>query len=222
MVTVADRQETDKGNLHACKRAQRVPGGVADVQARAVPAHAQQDEDVERKQVGDENITTPGRDHVAIEQGTQSAPHDGTLLDTLDPEVEGKDKEEDGNGFVVVTSSNGTRDVTRGNAHKDGGEEASRGRIGHLRSQEVTSKGGQARAGGGQHDTDVADVDREGQETEEMPNGTAGDHEARVKGTAGDTAERVPCAVVEPIPEAREAILDEVLGCSEVEPGIDC
>ena len=35
-----------------------------------------------------------------------------------------------------------------------------------------------------------------------------------------------PCAaeghtVIEPVPETVEAILDEVFGCSEVEPGID-
>jgi hypothetical protein len=55
-----------------------------------------------------------------------------------------------------------------------------------------------------------------------MPDGTAGDHEAGVEGTAGDTTKGVPCAVVEPIPEAGEAILNEVLGCAEVEPGVDC
>lgn len=202
MVTVADGQETDKGNLHARKRAQRVPGGVTDVKTRAVSAHAQQDKDVERKQVGNEDITTPGRDHVSVEERSESTPHDGALLDALDPEVEGEDEEEDGNGFIVVTSSDGTRNVTGGNAHEDGGKETGRGRVGHLRSQEVTGKGGQARAGGSQHDTDVANVDREGQEAEEMPDGTAGDHEAGVEGTAGDTTKGVPCAVVEPIPEA--------------------
>lgn len=222
MVTVADGKETDKGNLHARKRAERVPGGVADVQTRAVPAHAQQDKDVQREQVGDEDITTPGRDHVSVEESSEGAPHDGTLLDTLNPQVEGEDEEEDGNGFVVVAASNGTRDVTGGNAHEDGGEEAGRGRVGHLRGQEVTGKGRQARAGGSQHDADVANVDGEGEKAEEVVDGTAGDHETRVESTTSDTAEGVPCAVIEPVPEAREAILHQVFCCAEVEPGVDC
>ena len=222
MVTVADGQEADKRNLHACKRAERVPGRVADVQTRAISAHAQEDKDVEREQVGDEDVTTPGRDHVAVEEGSKGAPHDRSLLDTLDPQVEGEDEEEDGNGFVVVTASNGTRDVSGGNAHEDGGKETGRGRVGHFRRQEVGGKGSQARACGGQHDTDITNVDGESQKAEEVVDGAAGDHEARVEGTAGDTAEWVPCAVVEPIPEACEAILNEVLGCSEVEPGVDC
>jgi len=125
VVAVTNGQETDKGNLHARKRAQRVPGRVADVQTRAVSAHAQQNKDVQREQVGDEDVTTPGRDHVSVEEGSKGTPHDGALLDTLDPQVEGEDEEEDGNGFVVVTASNGTRDVTGGNAHEDGGKETS-------------------------------------------------------------------------------------------------
>lgn len=221
VVTVADRQETNKGDLHTSKRAQRVPGGVADVETRAVSSHAQQDKDVEREQVGDEDVTTPGRDHVTVEKSSKGTPHDGTLLDTLDPQVEGEDEEEDGNGFVIVTASHGTRDVTGGNAHEDGGKEASRGRVGHLRGQEVTGKGSQARACGSQHDADVADVDREGEKAEEVVDGAAGDHETRVESTTGDTAKRVPCAVVEPVPEAREAIRHEVLCCAEVEPGVD-
>ena len=106
VIAVANGQETDKGNLHAGKRAQRIPTCVADVQTRAVSAHAQQDKDVERKQVGDEDVSTPGRDHVSVKQCGESAPHDGTQLDTLDPQVESEDEEEDGNGLVVVTSSN--------------------------------------------------------------------------------------------------------------------
>lgn len=60
MITVADRKEADKGNLHAGKSAQRVPGRVADVEARAVSAHAEEDKDVEGEQVCNEDVSTPG------------------------------------------------------------------------------------------------------------------------------------------------------------------
>lgn len=54
-----------------------------------------------------------------------------------------------------------------------------------------------------------------------MVDGAAGDHEAGVQGASSNSTERVPCSVVKPIPELVEAIGDEVLGCSEVEPGIN-
>jgi len=47
------------------------------------------------------------------------------------------------------------------------------------------------------------------------------DHEAWVERPACNTAERVPCAIIEPIPEVVEAIVDQVLRCSEVEPRIE-
>lgn len=48
------------------------------------------------------------------------------------------------------------------------------------------------------------------------------DHETGVKGTTGDTAKRVPSAVVKPVPELVESIGDEIFGRAEVEPGVDC
>lgn len=55
-----------------------------------------------------------------------------------------------------------------------------------------------------------------------MIDGARGDHETWIEGAAGDTAERVPGAVIEPVPEVVEAIGDEVFCCSEVEPWVDC
>lgn len=54
-----------------------------------------------------------------------------------------------------------------------------------------------------------------------MVDGAAGDHEAGVESATGDTAKRMPGAVIKPVPEAVEAIGDEVFGSPEVEPGID-
>lgn len=55
-----------------------------------------------------------------------------------------------------------------------------------------------------------------------MVDGAGGDHEAWVEGAAGDTSEGVPGAVIEPVPEVVKAIGDEVFGCSEVEPWVNC
>lgn len=60
---------------------------------------------MEGDEIGDEDITTPRRDHITVEQRGQSTPHDGAVLDGLDPQVEGEDEEENGNCFVIVAPS---------------------------------------------------------------------------------------------------------------------
>lgn len=118
VIAAPDWQETDEWNLHTCKRTETIPGGVADVQSGAVSAHADEHESVKGQQVGDEDVSTPCRHHVSVEKGSQSTPGDGTQLQTLDPQVEGKDEQEDGDGLVVVTTCNGTGDIAWSNAHE--------------------------------------------------------------------------------------------------------
>lgn len=55
-----------------------------------------------------------------------------------------------------------------------------------------------------------------------MVDGAAGDHKTGVQSTAGDASQRMPCSVVEPVPELVESVGDEIFGSSEVEPRIDC
>lgn len=55
-----------------------------------------------------------------------------------------------------------------------------------------------------------------------MVDDARGNHETGVQSTTSDTAKRVPCAVIEPVPELVESIGNEVLCCAEVEPGVDC
>lgn len=54
-----------------------------------------------------------------------------------------------------------------------------------------------------------------------MPDSAASDHKAGVKGASSDTAQRMPCSIIEPVPEAVESVRYEIFGRSEVEPGID-
>lgn len=124
VVRVADRQESNEWNLHASQCTKRIPSGVADIEPRAVPSHTDQDEGVQREQVGDENVTTPSRDHISIEQCTKRRPHRRTLFQALDPKIEGKDEQENGDGFVIVTSGNGSGDIPRSDAHEYCGEKA--------------------------------------------------------------------------------------------------
>lgn len=194
MLTTPDGQETNKGNLHARKCTQRIPRSIANVKTRAIPPHADKHKRVQRQQVGNEHITTPRRHHVSVEQRGKRTPEHRSVLDRLDPEEEGEHQQEDGNGLVIVTTGHGSRDVTRGDAHEGCGEETSRGRCDHLGGQEVRRERGEAREAWCKEHADVADVDGEREEAEEVVDGAAGDHQTGVKGTTGDSSEGMPCS----------------------------
>jgi hypothetical protein len=176
---------------------------------------------VQGKKAGDEGITSPGRNHVPVEKSAESSPQHVTLLQRLDPEVKGEDKQENCNGFVVVAAGNRTRDVARGNSHKQGSQETSRIVGGHLIGKEIGSDGGKTGESWRKEDADIPDIHRDREGSEGMVNDTTGHHEAGVEGASRDTSQGVPCPVIEPIPKVGEAVRDEVLGCSEVEPGVD-
>lgn len=108
MLASLDGEEADKRNLHAGQCSQRVPGGVADIETRAVSAHADQGQSVHREETGDESVSTPRCHHVAVEQGTEGSPEHGTQLESLDPQVKGEDKKEDGDGLVIVAAGDGS------------------------------------------------------------------------------------------------------------------
>ena len=141
MLAGLDGQETDKGNLHAGQCSQCIPTGIRNVKPSAVAAHADENKGVKRKETGDEGITTPGSNHVTVKEGAKSSPEHGSELQSLNPQVEGEDQKENGNGFVVVAASNRARDVAGGNAHEDGGKETGRRRRGHLVGEEVSGVG---------------------------------------------------------------------------------
>jgi hypothetical protein len=55
-----------------------------------------------RHAVCDKDVSTPGSDHPAVEQGGQGPVCRTSSLDCLDPEVEGKHEQEDRNSLVIV------------------------------------------------------------------------------------------------------------------------
>lgn len=125
MLAGLDRQKANKRNLHAGKRSQCIPCRVTDIEPCAVTAHADQNKGMQRKDTCDEGISTPGGHHVSIEQCAQSAPKHGAKLQSLDPEEEGEDQEENCDGLVIIAACNGSRDVAGGNAHESSGKKTS-------------------------------------------------------------------------------------------------
>lgn len=95
-------------------------------------------------QIGNEGIATPRSSHPVVEESAQRSPHHRPLLDGLDPEKEGEDQQEDGNGLVIITSSHGPGDITWGNTHEDGSQETSRLGLRHLVGEEVGGEGSEA------------------------------------------------------------------------------
>lgn len=222
MLGTANWQESNERNLHTSQRAKRIPSTISDVDSWAETAHENQDENVQWDQVGDEDVASPRGHHVAVEQRAKSAPECGAELDGFDPEVEREDQEENGDSFVVVGSRNGAGDISWCDTHEDSSQQSSGWTWRHLIREKVCCEGSQAGESWGEKHADVADVDWDCECAEGVVNGARGDHEAWVERAAGDTAERVPGAVIEPVPEVVEAIGDEVLCCSEVEPWVDC
>ena len=247
VLRTANGQETDERNLHTRKRTERIPRSVADVEPGAVASHADQNEGVQGQQVRDEDVSTPRRHHVSVEQRGQCAPEHRPVLDSLDPQEKGENEQEDGNGLVVVTTGDRARNVTGCDAHEGCCEQTGGGGGDHLGGQEVCSKRGKAGAGWGEEDTNVANVDGEGEEAQDVVDDTAGDHQSGVESTTSNATEGVPCScslrqfnasrlsgswcagkaeerrtVIEPVPEAVEAVLYKVFCGSEVEPWVDC
>ena len=62
---------------------------------------------MQRQQVCNEDVSAPRADHVSVEESREASPHNASDLDGLDPQVEGEDQEENGDGFVVVAAGDG-------------------------------------------------------------------------------------------------------------------
>lgn len=222
MLGRSDWQETDEWNLHTGQRAESVPSAVSDVNARAKPTHQDQHEDVQRDQVGNEDVASPRGHHVSVKQGTERTPERRTELHGFDPEVESEYQQENSNRLIVITPRHRSRDISRRDTHKDGRQQTrARGRA-HFIGKEVCSEGGQPRESWCEKHADIADVDGDGEGAEGVVDGPGGHHETGVEGAAGDAPERVPGAVVEPVPEVVKAVGDEIFCCAEVEPWVDC
>lgn len=159
MLAGTDWQESHERNLHTSQRAKRIPRAISDVDPRAETAHKNQDEDVQRDQVGDKDVASPCGHHVAVKQRAESAPECGAELDGFDPEVEREYEQENGDSFVVVGSRNGTRDVSWSDTHEDSSQQSSGWTWGHLICEEVCGEGGQPGETWCEEHADVADVD---------------------------------------------------------------
>ncbi len=149
---------------------------------------------MEGDQVGDEDISAPRGHHVEVGQSGQGGPERRAFLEGLDPEVKGKDEQEDGNGLVVVASGDRTGDVSWGDAHESSGQQAGRRGGRQLRREQVRCKSSQSRESGRQQYTDVSNVDWERKQTEDMIDDAAGDHQSGVEGATGDATQWMPCS----------------------------
>lgn len=106
MFTASNWKESDERNLHTSQCTEGEPSTIADVQSWTVPAHANENKSMKWQQIRNEYIASPCRYHIAVEQCSQCTPHGGSILNRLNPQVEGEYKKEYSNSLVIVASSN--------------------------------------------------------------------------------------------------------------------
>ena len=75
---------------------------------------------MERNEIDDEDVASPGRHHVEIGDGSCCGPHDRACLHRLDPQEIREEKSKYRDSFIVVGAGNGARDVARDDGNKTG------------------------------------------------------------------------------------------------------
>jgi len=203
----ADGLESDEGDLHTRKRANGIPRRVGDVETAGESSHQDKYQGVQRNHVCDECVATcvrsirnttgqlarrtPSCHHVEIEKSGKGSEESAAEFERLDPAVECKHEEEDGDSFIVVGTSDGTRNVTRDNANERRSEETSTAIL-HLCSKPIATSEkcrneresdvhiggpcGQCAETRCQKYTNVPNVDGEVDCVQEIVNDTAGHH----------------------------------------------
>ena len=210
--------ESNERDLHGAEKSHNEEGVVRHVDPLGEPTHQQEDEDMEGDEVDDEDVSSPGRDHVEIGQSSPGSPVNWAGLHCLDPEVVGEHEGEDSDALIVVAPRHGPADVAGHDGNEAGSEEPRALRPEFL-GQEVGGDRRQSREERSQEDTDVSDVNRDVEEAQHVMNGAGGDHQAGVDSPTYDPAQRVPGSLVKPVEEIIISVLHHVGRCPVVEPG---
>ena len=71
--------EADEGNLHRADETDDKEGVVCHVDAVTKAVHQQENKDMERDQIDDEDVATPGGNHVEVGEGAPGCPEDGSV-----------------------------------------------------------------------------------------------------------------------------------------------
>mmetsp|Transcript_4240 Transcript_4240/g.12376 ORF Transcript_4240/g.12376 Transcript_4240/m.12376 type:complete len:480 (+) Transcript_4240:1351-2790(+) len=196
--------------------------GVPRVQVRAELVDNQQSQRVDRDQVDNEGVPSPGGNHVKVRETRTHAPKHAARLDGLEVKVESEGEGEDRHSFVVIRSRNAPRDVARNRRNETRCQQA-RSPGPHLPDHEVGRYRREAAEEGADHHTNVLHV--HGVELEDIlqhlvqPSRRKG--EPRVDGAAHDSTERVPSALVEEVPERIDAFLARQLRDPVIEVGVE-
>ena len=182
---------------------------------------------MERNEIDDKDVASPGRHHVEIGDGSCCGPHDRACLDRFDPEEIREEKSKYRDSFVVVGAGNRARDVARDDGNKTGCQKTSTS-VPDLPCEKKTSNGCQPTEQrqrkrerererderekgekgvrspnrpehGSEEDADVSDVDRKVEGVQEPVDGSRGDHETWVHCSPHNPTKRVPRSLVKPV-----------------------
>lgn len=133
--------EADEADLHSQNRTENINGAIRDVHTLREATSEEENQNVKRDDVDDENVTSPSGNHVKVRQSASNGPEDGTSANSARPEEESEHQSENGNRFVIERTSNRARNIARNNSHETSSSQSSSGGVMDLLSEEV---GGQA------------------------------------------------------------------------------
>lgn len=190
MLARSDGLETYKWNLHTGQRSNRIPARIPNIKSARKTTHKHKRQRMERNHIRDKRITTPGSDHVKVENRRERAEKGRTLLERANPEIKRKHEQKDGDGFIVVGSCDRAGYIPRCNADEYGREQTGRFVL-HFLGKPTTRSVGYKREDGcaqicrigrectkprSEKHTNVPNVDGEMQRVEQVVNDTAGCH----------------------------------------------
>lgn len=105
--------EANKRDLHGEQQSERVEYRERDVEIPGIALEDEQSQHVQRNEVDNVDVSSPGRHHIEIAHRAQDAPECGSGFQGLDPEIEREEHCKDSYAFIVITARRTSADVTR-------------------------------------------------------------------------------------------------------------
>lgn len=73
---------------------------------------------------------------------------------------------------------------------------------------------------GSQEHANITDIDGNMKQMKEMIDHTRGEHEPRINGSSYDSSQGIPREIIKPIQKFIKSMVDKLLRCAVIEPGI--
>mmetsp|Transcript_5600 Transcript_5600/g.8553 ORF Transcript_5600/g.8553 Transcript_5600/m.8553 type:complete len:219 (+) Transcript_5600:1768-2424(+) len=174
---------------------------------------------MERDEVDEEDVATPGENHIEVRKCRSSPPENCASLNGTDPHSECEDHSKYSASLVIVGTRNRPRDVARNDRYEGSSVEA-RTRIPQLSGEEERGDCRHHRHKRSKHNADVTNLHSEAEGMEKMIPDRSRKHQSGIHGSTDISSERPPRAVVKPVVEVVEALRHQIFRRAKVEVGV--